>query len=215
MKLFSFGHRGYSRRRKWVALTIWAAVLALVLGMVSFIYDRYRDKERLAEVAKLPDHSAPTEITEPPQTEEATEATRAFAPDFVVYDEMGNPVTLADFQGQPVVLSFWVSWKNECREQMPILQAVYNDYKDKVHFLIINVPDGKRETRESAEAFLEERGFTFPVYYDDDAVAQVNYELQNMPSTYFIDAEGRAMGYAGAYMNRHIFETGLSQCYHD
>lgn len=213
-----FGRRSqgnYSKRRKWLTLTIWAFCLALVLAAVAVVYDELVDKARLAEAAKAPNYTAPVVTTQPVETEEPTEETRGPAPEFVVYDSKGKQVTLAQFRGKPVVLTFWASWRNDCKEQMPILQAAYEDYKDTVHFLFVNVPDGLRETRETADAFLEERGYTFPVYYDTDGTASVNYDVQNMPSTYFIDAQGRAMGYANGKISRPIFERGLAQCYHD
>jgi hypothetical protein len=53
------------------------------------------------------------------------------------------------------------------------------------------------------------------VYYDTDANAQINYDVQNMPSTYFVDAQGRAMAFAGGKITRSIFEKGLARCYHE
>ena len=202
------------RRRKWIGLTVWAVILALILLAIAHTYNYFVDRSRMEEVAKLPNYTGTVAATQPVETEAATEATRAFAPDFMVYDAQGNAVTLEMFRGKPVVLTFWASWRNECKEQMPILNSAYEDYKDTVHFLFVNIPDN-RETQDRAEAFLEERGYTFPVYYDTDGNASENYDLQNLPSTYFIDEHGRAMGYAGGKITRPIFERGLAQCYHD
>lgn len=214
-KMFSGRSRGsYPRRQKWIMLTVWAVCLAVVLGVIAVLVDLYRDKERLAEAgANATIYTGAVVTTEP--TEAPVEETRAYAPDFVVYDAKGKQVTLEQFRGKPVVLTFWASWRNDCKEQMPILNGAYEDYKETVHFLFVNVPDGNRETRETADAFLKERGYEFPVYYDLDASAAVNYDVQNMPSTYFIDAQGRAMGYAGGKISRAIFERGLAQCYHE
>ena len=201
-------------KRKLFKLTAWAAVLAVLLGMVSILYDRLVDKERLAQAALSPDHTAPSQqtVAAPTATEEAE---HDMAPDFMVYDKDGKMVTLSDFKGKPVVLCFWASWRDDCKQQMPILQAAYDDYKGSVHFIMVNMPDGTRETREKAEAFIKERGYTFPVYYDTDSVAAMNYNVQTVPSIYFIDGEGRAMAYAGAKISRAVFERGLARCYHD
>lgn len=201
-------------KRKLFKLTAWALALAVLLGAVSILYDRLVDKERLAQAAATPDHTAPSRQTEvvPSQT---TEQEREMAPDFAVYDKDGKMVTLAQFRGKPVVVCFWASWRDDCKQQMPILQAAYDDYKGSVHFVMINMPDGTRETREKAEAFIQERGYTFPVYYDTDSVAAINYDVQSVPSIYFIDDEGKAMAYAGAKIGRAVFEKGLARCYHD
>ena len=202
-------------KQKLFKLTAWALVLAVILGAVTLLYDRLVDRERLAQAAATPDHTPPSKQTEVATPSETQDPERKMAPEFTIYDRNGKIVTLADFRGKPVVICFWASWRDDCIQQMPILQAAYDDYKDSVHFLMINMPDGNRETREKADAFIQERGYTFPVYYDTDSVAAINYNVQSVPSIYFIDDEGKAMAYAGAKIGRAVFEKGLARCYHD
>lgn len=203
-------------KRNILILTACALALALLLVAIAYLYDRQVDRDRLAQAAASPNHTAPALVqTEPSEGAEATAPKKDFAPEFTVFDKDGKPVKLADFRGKPVVICFWTSWQDACKQQLPIIQAAYDDYKDTVHFLLINMPDGTRETKETAQAFLAERGYTFPVYYDTDSVAAINYNVQSTPSTYFIDEEGRGMAYAGGKINRVIFEKGLARCYHD
>lgn len=79
------------------------------------------------------------------------------APDFVVYDSEGNAVQLSDFSGKPVVINFWATWCGYCVKEMPSLQKAYEAYGDEVAFMIINVTDGHKETKEEAFAFVEEK----------------------------------------------------------
>ena len=94
---------------------------------------------------------------EPEQKEEQTQS----APDFTVYDAEGNEVKLSDFIGKPVVLNFWASWCGPCKAEMPFFDAMYNDYKDKVQVVMVNVTDGSRDTVESVTAFYEDSDYTF------------------------------------------------------
>ncbi|MBQ4347432.1 MAG: TlpA family protein disulfide reductase, partial [Firmicutes bacterium] len=87
------------------------------------------------------------------------------APDFTVYDSEGNAVMLSDFIGKPIVLNFWASWCGPCKMEMPEFNEAYAELGEDIQFLMVNVTTG-RETQESASAFIEENGYSFPVFYD-------------------------------------------------
>ena len=80
------------------------------------------------------------------------------APDFTVYDLDGNPVSLSDYFGKPIVLNFWASWCGPCKMELPDFQETYDELGGDVQFLIVNLTDGSRETVETASAYLKEQG---------------------------------------------------------
>lgn len=94
-----------------------------------------------------------------------------------------------------------------------MFQSAYDAYKDDVHFLMVNMTDGTRETKESADQLITDNGYTFPVYYDTDSTAAINYNVMTVPTTYFVDADGKAIAYASGMLDRSSFERGLSMCY--
>lgn len=112
------------------------------------------------------------------------------APDFTVYDIDGNPVSLSDFAGKPVVLNFWASWCPPCKGEMPEFQKLYDELKDEVHFVMVDMVDDAQETVESGSKFIKDNGYTFPVYYDTDYDAAITYQARSLPMTFFIDEEG-------------------------
>ncbi|WP_102048995.1 TlpA family protein disulfide reductase [Pygmaiobacter massiliensis] len=118
------------------------------------------------------------------------------APSFTVYDAKGNAVTLDSLKGKPIVLNFWASWCGPCKSEMPDFEKVYAEYKDKVHFAMVNMTDGQRETQEKAQAHIDKEGFTFPVYFDLDLDAAKTYGVSAIPATYVIDADGNLVAYA-------------------
>ncbi len=132
------------------------------------------------------------------------------APDFTVFDKDGNKVKFSDFKGKPVVINFWASWCSFCKVEMPDFQKVYDKYKgERIEFMMVAGTDGKRETRESADNFLNENGYTFPVYYDEGLMGRDNldilesanaaYMVSGYPSTAFVDSDGNLIGvYTGA-----------------
>ncbi|MEG0804526.1 MAG: TlpA disulfide reductase family protein [Pygmaiobacter sp.] len=117
------------------------------------------------------------------------------APDFTVYDASGNSVTLTELMGKPLVLNFWASWCGPCKGEMPDFEAVYQEYGDKVTFVMVNLTGG-RETQESAQSYVEGKGYTFPVYFDIDGDAAATYSVSGIPATYIIDADGALVAHS-------------------
>ena len=112
------------------------------------------------------------------------------ASDFTVYDNDKEAVSLSDFAGKPVVLNFWASWCNPCKSEMPAFQDAYETYGEEIQFMMVNMTDGTYETRLSASTFIQQMGYTFPVFYDPYYSAVSAYSIKSIPTTFFINADG-------------------------
>nr|WP_291578242.1 TlpA disulfide reductase family protein [Clostridium sp. UBA6640] len=114
------------------------------------------------------------------------------AVDFIVYDKDNNEVKLSEYKGKKaVVVNFWASWCSPCKYEMPYFQEATNKYNNgDLEILMINVTDGMRETKESAEGFMEREGYNMNVMFDIDLDAANKYQLNGIPRTIFIDKEG-------------------------
>jgi thiol-disulfide isomerase/thioredoxin len=143
--------------------------------------------------------TAPTDTTEP----------LLLAPDFVVYDENGNEVHLYDYIGKPIVLNFWASWCGPCKMEMPDFNERYLQLGDEIHFLMINMTDGARETISTASAFIAEQGYQFPVFYDTTGSAAMTYGAYSLPTTFFIDAQGHAIAQAVGAIDADTLQQGI------
>lgn len=131
------------------------------------------------------------------------------APDFVVYDAAGNEVRLSDFKGQPVVLNFWASWCPPCKAEMPHFNTVYADVKDSVVFLMVDLVDGQRETQQLGQAYVDEQGFSFPIYFDLKQSAANAYGISSIPTTIFIDADGNIVTGQEGQMDEQTLRKGI------
>lgn len=113
------------------------------------------------------------------------------APDFQVYTESGEVVRLSDFKGKkPVVINIWASWCGPCKKEMPYFQKAIKEYGDDVEVLMINLTDGKRETKEKALKYLNENNLDIEVLFDEKLSATNAYFVQSIPRTIFIDIDG-------------------------
>jgi len=143
-------------------------------------------------------------------TDDSTDENVPFtAPDFTVYDREGNTVRLSDFLGKPVVLNFWASWCGPCKMEMPDFQEIYEEYKDDIHFVMVNLTDGTQETMKTATTFLDNSGYTFPVYYDKDTDAALTYQVYGIPVTYFINAEGHLIAQGSSVLDAETIKKGI------
>ncbi len=147
------------------------------------------------------------------QQQFAAHAQTQTAPNFTVYDETGKAVQLQDFQGKPVVLNFWASWCGPCRSEMPHFDALQQKLAGKVHFLMVNVTDGQREDVDKATAFIKNNGYSFPIYFDKNLQAATAYSIYALPTTYFIDAQGKIVSQASGALTAGALQTGVDMIY--
>ena len=109
------------------------------------------------------------------------------APDFETETPAGEKVSLKDYRGKPVILTFWATWCEPCKKEMPEIQAAYEKHQEE-GLVVLAVNFG--ETKEKAEAFVKQMGLTFPSLLDRRANIAERYGVVSLPVTFFIDREG-------------------------
>lgn len=129
---------------------------------------------------------SPSTSTNPKDTVSGT-GIGNLAPDFQLMDMEGQNVTLSNLRGSPVIMNFWASWCSPCRQEMPFLQQIYEDWNNKgVILLTINL----RETPSEIMQFMQSNSLSFPVLLDADASVTQNYNVVGIPTTFFVDKDG-------------------------
>lgn len=129
------------------------------------------------------------------------------APDFKFTLLDGTKTSLAQLQGKPVFLNFWATWCPPCVGEMPHFEKLYPKYKDKINFVAISLDDSKAD----ADAFIQQKSFTFPVGFANNQEIAAKYEIQGIPTSYIIDAQGNVIAsYIGA-MDEQTLEKFLNK----
>jgi peroxiredoxin len=109
------------------------------------------------------------------------------APHFQLVTLNGTPAAISDYRGKVVLLNFWATWCKPCMKEMPVIQAAYEEYKDK-DFVVLGVNFG--ENPEKAETLVKQMGLTFPILLDQEVELASRHQVVSLPVTFFIDPNG-------------------------
>ena len=111
-------------------------------------------------------------------------------PDFSLMTPEGKKLSLKDFRGKVVLLNFWASWCVPCREEMPAMEKLYQEYKQK-NFVVLAV--AVKDRKQDALDFVKELKLTYPIALDFDAQVGTLYGAWGLPATYLIGPKGEGL----------------------
>lgn len=110
------------------------------------------------------------------------------APELTLTDIQGVSRSLADYRGQVVLVNLWATWCAPCKEEMPVLQTFYDDYRDQ-GFVVIAINDG--DPASDVREFVGDYALTFPVWLDPTYIAtEEAFHTLNLPASFVIDRQG-------------------------
>ena len=118
------------------------------------------------------------------------------APDFTLKSQSGENLKLSEQQGEVVMINFWASWCGPCRQEMPLLEALYQEYKD-LGFTIFGV--NVEEDPSKAKDLLKDVSVSFPILFDTENEVSQLYGLVAMPSTVLVDRDGKQRYFHAGY----------------
>lgn len=155
---------GRDATRRWRKAWLWTAAVVAVLALV---YGLVRPSGEPTKVGTV-------------------------APEFAL-DNLTGPGTIssADLKGKPLVINFWASWCDPCREEAPLLEAAWREHRDE-GLTILGVD--LRDAPPNARAFIREHDLTYPTVTDPDmdlAGALGIGANDGLPQTFFVDSEWR------------------------
>ena len=195
-----------NEKQKWI---LGAAAFVLLLVIAGFGYQELQKEAKRQERSQTGKQIQTEEQT---QTEEKKGTEYAKAPDFIMWDQQGDQTSLQEIlEGKPAVINFWTSKLQLCKEEMPDFEELYQEIKDQVQFIMVDGVGCMGETEESGRAYVEEQGFTFPVYYDLEMDGVLNYGIRAFPTTYILNGEGRLVTGGSGMITKETLQELLEQ----
>lgn len=99
----------------------------------------------------------------------------------------GQTITIEDLRGKPVMINFWATWCPPCREEMPLIESVYEQNSSRLNMIGVSVDQSSQDV----SRFIDKENITFPIVIDNDQMnLQRKFGVQGFPTTYFINSEG-------------------------
>lgn len=111
----------------------------------------------------------------------------ARAPEINLRDTAGNQVTMASLRGRVVIVDFWASWCEPCADEMPVLERLYNEHRER-GLTVIGVSQDRAMS--NVQQFLRRVHVSFPIVLDDAHAVAGRYSPPRMPTSYIIDRRG-------------------------
>ena len=100
-------------------------------------------------------------------------------------DSSGTKINFQELEGEIILVNFWATWCPPCIAEMPSLNALYSDYKDKIKFVFV-----ANDQKSKVDAYLEKNNYDLPVYYSSEKAPTELYS-NSIPATFLIDDRGK------------------------
>lgn len=143
-----------------------SVILAVLFGAVIFaIVSNIKDDDKAVDVGdKAPDFELPQ-----------------------VRNVDGEVLRLSDLKGKGIMLNFWATYCEPCEEEMPYMESLYPEYKEKgIEIVAVSVD----ATELVIHNFTDRYDLSFPILHDKRSTVLDHYGVRPLPTTYFIDENG-------------------------
>ncbi|WP_152654653.1 thiol-disulfide oxidoreductase ResA [Oceanobacillus sp. CFH 90083] len=157
----------YKQKKKRNRFIFRSSILAVLIGAVIFaLFSNSKDDDEIYRAGDM-------------------------APDFKLSQINNNfdaeATQLSDLEGKGVMLNFWATWCGPCKEEMPYMQELYPEYREKgVEIVAVSLDS----TELVVDNFINEYGLTFAIPHDANSDVRDLYKIRSMPTTFFINPDG-------------------------
>jgi cytochrome c biogenesis protein CcmG/thiol:disulfide interchange protein DsbE len=161
------------RRRGWLLILTGVLVVGVVAGVLVAVLDRESQSDG---------------STRRSVAVEGVAEVGSAAPDVVLPAlDGGGEVRLADFRGRPVIVNFWASWCNPCRDEFPLLKMARREHRaDRLEVVGVTYQDIPGDSRD----FVKKMGATWPQGVDDGGAVAKAFGVRAIPQTFFVGPDG-------------------------
>ena len=198
------------RKRRWGLIT--AGALAACLPIMAFPVTRAFAGRWVSacvqESAAVRQFLLGNVLGPSPSSTYVTPADRRMAPDFALADASGQPVRLSDSRGKVVLLNFWTTVCQRCKQQIPWFVEFQQTNKQR-GFAVLGISMDK-DGWAAVKPYMDETRVNYPVVIGNDQVAARFGALQPLPLTLVIDRSGRIAAIHVGLCRKDEYEGDIS-----
>ena len=130
---------------------------------------------------------------------EVADQNRDLAPAFSLYDLNRQLVTLSQYKGSVVLLNFWATWCEPCQLEMPHLESLYKELKER-KFVVLAISVDEARTASRVKPISKRNGYTFPILLDPShKVGDAYNPAKTLPYSVLINAKGEVVWRSESY----------------
>jgi len=118
----------------------------------------------------------------------------------------GQQVSLSQYQGRPVIINFWASWCAPCQQETPLLADWYRQQHGREVLLGLD----ENDTAANAVKFAAAKGVSYPVGFDPSTGVAIDYGVDALPQTFFLDARHRIVDHVLGPLTPAALAKGVS-----
>ena len=129
------------------------------------------------------------------------------APDFTLNTLDGKTLRLSDLRGKAVVLNFWATWCPPCKVELPWFVDLQKQYGPQgLQIVGISEDEGSKD---KVAQFVKEMGLDYTVAVDDANVYEKYGDVEDLPTTFYIDRNGKIVQFAMGLIDRSEIEQNM------
>jgi peroxiredoxin len=107
--------------------------------------------------------------------------------DFTLTDLQGKAWTLQSLKGKVVLVNFWATWCPPCRKEMPDLDALYRNLKDR-GLIVLAISD---EDAAKVRPYIQEHNVSYPILLDPGRKVNEAFQVEGIPKSFVYDRNGK------------------------
>jgi len=133
---------------------------------------------------------------------------RPAVPDRTLPRLEGGRGAIADYRGKPVVVNFWASWCDPCKDEAPLVEAAHERLRKAGGTVLgVTVSDASDDSR----AFKKEYGLSFPSLRDVDGKLGEDFGTTGVPETFVVDRQGRITAISRGQVTERFLDRALAE----
>ena len=118
-----------------------------------------------------------------------------------------KPISLADYQGKPLLINIWASWCPPCQAETSDLVKAYAKYGDKVQFIGVNLIS--QDSLPDVTAFIQKYGIKYPIALDTKGAVAQQYQTVAIPTSFFVNRQGIIVDRVVGAITPEVLEADL------